>query len=221
MIFEHNISSFSRHEADSHIRDVFDILSYLQSIPHPDGTLLMKFLLFCQYRAFHLLGFQMLDFSQRWDQLPFKVMKDHMSSIAGLPGLKESFVLPIDPVQIRILSKYGVHGEPLPLKRGPNDEQYRYTLTVNNLSAWVQMFIGVWEMLEGELLNLNLDGKTAGMERLPDPSRMPFICLYIGTLHLVRPILKHLLSTRGNWALIRALRNAGMLGIIGCINPQL
>jgi hypothetical protein len=210
-----------------HVRDVFNIITYLQKTPDPEEGLLLKFLLFAHYRAFRTVGLRILEFSQHWGSTPFQLMLAHADDIAKRSDLRKVFTLPLDPPQRILLSKYHLHDTQSSASNILNDnppsdckQVYTYIVELSNLSSWLDLFTGLWQQLENQFLipvppNDNLlaslgisPSKSVRLEP-QELAKMEYICVFIGTLHTLQPVLKHLLSANENWKLHCSLEQAG------------
>ncbi|KIK51246.1 hypothetical protein GYMLUDRAFT_64928 [Collybiopsis luxurians FD-317 M1] len=209
-----------------HVRDVFNIITYLQKTPDPEEGLLLKFLLFAHYQAFRTVGLRILEFSQHWGSTPFQLMLAHADDIARCSDLQKVFTLPLDPPQCILLSKYHLHDTQSSASNILNDnplsdreQVYTYIVEPSNLSSWLDLFIGLWQQLENQFLIpvLPNDNLSASLGISPPKSvrlesqelaKMEYICVFIGTLHTLQPVLKHLLSANENWKLHCSLEQA-------------
>lgn len=122
------------------------------------------------------------------------------------------FYLPANLSQRELLREYCILAVP------PDDPTFimakggaQFSLKPTSLRNWIALFIGLWQQLQDLLLVSNDDNPGFWRVRSdpPDPSTTVMICLHIGTLHVVKPVLRHILFLRENVEILYALDVAG------------
>ena len=221
---------YSNYNLDTHLRDIFDIIGYIQ-VSNDRKQFLSKFLYFVHRRAYSSLASRVLEFAGHWGRSPFDIIQDHSADIAACSSSAKHFDLTLDLGQYRIFFPY-VSGVALgaPGATDAGVSVYTFSVEPNNIVSWISLFQHLWTKLEKELSQPASERQgssrpvTPGSQHDTSSSQYPrstppdvksthAICILIGSRFVLRPILKHILLNCGP-QLHDALRLAGMFDII-------
>ncbi|KIK61024.1 hypothetical protein GYMLUDRAFT_73464 [Collybiopsis luxurians FD-317 M1] len=207
-----------------HIQEVFDIITCIQHSENPSRDLL-NFLFFTYIRTFRVLASRVLDLQRHWRIAPFCLVQEHIADIIERPDLKKRFYLQVDEMQRRLLSKFDLTGDETSHKsHSSHRPDWLYSVDPANVHLWIRMLVGLYQMLEVEILlpksssgayDGNSQSDAIPEAAWPPADKISLICLYIGTLYVLKPIQRHILSVLRNRKLVRVFEEAELEQVDG------
>jgi hypothetical protein len=180
----------------THLQDIFDIISHLQSDNFASKQ--QEFLYFLHRRGFRKLSWRLWKFLTHWGKSPFEILAANVDALkAAEPDLHLTIPISLSKTSHNlILAHQG--NEEIPLT-DDSPITSNYTLDAENVASWVLFFQKAVTLLKKQLPRKS--------EEPPDNSATVHIVVMIQLLQAFKPMIAYLFSRD---VVVVALEDAGM-----------